>query len=94
MHIPNLDHAHAHTQSQGADNAKQDGADSLRGELDDDGLAFHLAAGIIAVAAVVLLVWQGIKYLKGDPQFKDSLLAFGGGLLTIAVFMEVIKAVF
>ena len=57
-------------------------------------ITFHVAAGIIALAAVVLLAWQGIKYLKGDPQFTDSLLAFGGGLLTIAVFMEVIKAVF
>lgn len=57
-------------------------------------IAFHLAAAIIGVAAAFLLVWQGIKYLKGDPQFKDSLMAFGGGLLVIAVLMEVVKAVF
>ena len=57
-------------------------------------IAFHLAAAIIGIVAVCLLVWQGAKYLKGDPQFKDSLLAFGGGLLMIAVLMEVIKAIF
>lgn len=57
-------------------------------------IAFHLAAGIIGLAAVFLLGWQAIKYLKGDPQFKDSLMAFGGGLLVVAVLMEVIKAVF
>ena len=57
-------------------------------------IAFHLAAAIIGIVAVFLLVWQGAKYLKGDPQFKDTLLAFGGGLLMIAVLMEVIKAIF
>ena len=67
-------------------------ADSIVTGIKD--LAFHVAAGIIAIVAVFLLVWQGSKYLKGDPQCKDSLLAFGGGLLIIAVFMEVIKAVF
>ena len=47
----------------------------------------------IALIAVVLLAWQGAKYLKGDPQCKDSLLAFGAGLIIIVIFMEVIKAV-
>ena len=51
-------------------------------------------AGILALIAVVLLAWQGAKYLKGDPQCKDSLLAFGAGLIIIVIFMEVIKAVF
>ena len=57
-------------------------------------IAFHLVAGILALIAVVLLAWQGAKYLKGDPQCKDSLLAFGAGLIIIVIFMEVIKAVF
>lgn len=57
-------------------------------------IAFHVVAGIIGLISVALLGWQGGKYLKGDPQFKDSLLTFGGGLLVIAILMEVIKAIF
>ena len=67
-------------------------ADGIVSGLRD--IAFHLVAGILALIAVVLLAWQGAKYLKGDPQCKDSLLAFGAGLIIIVIFMEVIKAVF
>ena len=67
-------------------------ADGIVSGLRD--IAFHLVAGILALIAVVLLAWQVAKYLKGDPQCKDSLLAFGAGLIIIVIFMEVIKAVF
>ena len=67
-------------------------ADGIVSGLRD--IAFHLVAGILALIAVVLLAWQGAKYLKGDPQYRDSLLAFGAGLIIIVIFMEVIKAVF
>ena len=53
-------------------------ADGIVSGLRD--IAFHLVAGILALIAVVLC--------------KDSLLAFGAGLIIIVIFMEVIKAVF
>ena len=67
-------------------------ADSIVTGIKD--MAFHLAAGIIALVAVFLLVWQGMKSFKGDPQYKDSLMSFGGSLLVVAILMEVIKAIF
>lgn len=67
-------------------------ADSIISGIKD--MSYHLAAGIIAIVAAFLLVWQGTKAFKGDPQTKDSLLAFGGALLTVAVLMEVTKAIF
>ena len=67
-------------------------ADSIVSNIKD--ITFHLAAGIIGLVGVVLLVWQGAKYLKGDPNTKDSLLVFAGGIIIIAVLMEVLKAIF
>ena len=81
----------AMAQSISASSALQS-ADSIVSNIKE--VTFHLAAGIIGLIGVVLLVWQGAKYLKGDPQCKDSLLAFGAGLIIIVIFMEVIKAVF
>ena len=67
-------------------------ADAIVSGIKD--ISYHLAAGIIAIVGVVLLVWQGAKYLKGDPNTKDSMLVFAGGLIMIAVLMEVMKTIF
>ena len=81
----------AMAQSISASSALQS-ADSMVSNIKE--VTFHLAAGIIGLIGVVLLVWQGAKYLKGDPNTKDALLVFAGGIIIIAVLMEVLKAIF
>ena len=67
-------------------------ADSIVSGLKDT--AFHLVMGVIGIIGAFLLIWQGSKAMKGDPQTKDSLLAFGGAVVIIVVFLEILKILF
>lgn len=54
----------------------------------------NLISLVIGLLGVVMLAWQGAKYLKGDGNSNDALMKVAGGMLIIAILLQVIKAVF
>lgn len=49
---------------------------------------------IIGLIGIAMLGWQGAKYLKGDGNSNDALMKIAGGMLIIAILLQVIKAIF
>lgn len=54
----------------------------------------NIASIVIAVVAVIMLIWNYIKRSKGDGQGNDALASWGFSLIFAVLALQLVKVVF